>query len=111
MTEDSFQVKRTVPRYPFIAEVEVNELNNGSRMAARISDLSVRGCYVDTLNPLSLGTEVRLRIRHIDQACELPGTIIYVHPGFGMGILFGSAASPQLEILKNWLTELAATKR
>jgi len=111
MTEDSFEVKRTVPRYPFIAEVEVNELNSGTRMAARISDLSVRGCYVDTLNPLPLGTEVRLRVRHTDQACELPGTIIYVHPGYGMGILFGSAPSPELEILKNWLTELATTKR
>jgi hypothetical protein len=80
-------------------------------VAARISDLSARGCYVNTLNPLSIGTEVRLRIRHIDQTCELPGTIIYVHPGYGMGILFASASSPQLEILKNWLTELATTKR
>jgi hypothetical protein len=111
MTEDSFRVKRTVPRYPFIAEVEVDELNNGSRLLARISDLSVRGCYVDTLNPFPLHTEVRLRVRHGNQACELPGTIIYVHSGYGMGILFGSASSPQLAILKNWLTELATTKR
>jgi len=111
MTQDSFRVKRTVPRYPFIAEVQVDELNHGSAVAARISDLSVRGCYVNTLNPFSVGTDVRLLIRHGDQACELHGKIIYVHPGYGMGILFGSASSPQLEILKEWLAELATTKR
>jgi hypothetical protein len=66
---------------------------------------------VNTLNPLSLGTEVQLRISHVDQTCELPGTIIYVHSGYGMGILFGSAPSPQLEILRNWLAELAGTTR
>jgi hypothetical protein len=111
MAEDSFRVKRTVPRYPFIAEVEVAGMNDGTRLAARISDLSVRGCYIDTLNPVALHTELRLRIRHGDRACELPGKVIYVHAGYGMGVLFGSAPSDQLGVLENWLTDLAATKR
>ena len=110
MTENSFRVKRTVPRYPFLAEVEVNGLNDSSRVAARISDLSVRGCYIETLNPFSLDSPVRLLIRHGDQTCELPGKVIYVHPGYGMGILFESVASRQSATLTNWLTELATTK-
>src|SRR5712664_2601186 len=56
------QEHRGAPRFPFIAAAEVLAENNGSRMSARISDLSVSGCYVDTINPLSDGTLVQVKI-------------------------------------------------
>lgn len=111
LAEESFRIKRTVPRYPFIAEVEVAGVSSGMRLAARISDLSVRGCYIDTLNPFNVQTEVRLLIRHGDRSTELSGKVIYVHPGFGMGILFGAALAEQLKVLEDWLAELAVTSR
>src|SRR5437899_400677 len=56
------QEHRGAPRFPFIAAAEVLAENNGSRMTARISDLSVSGCYVDTINPLADGTLVQVKI-------------------------------------------------
>jgi hypothetical protein len=54
--------RRRLPRYPFIASAELLEENSGSRMNTRISDLSLSGCSVDTINPLPDGTLVHLKI-------------------------------------------------
>ncbi len=61
MAEELFRIKRTVLRYPFTAEVEVAGVSNGLRLPARISDLSVRGCYIDTLNPFQIRTDLPQR--------------------------------------------------
>ncbi len=58
MPETVYSVPRTSPRFTFIAEAEVAELGDGLRIVARISELSARGCYVDTVNPFPVGTEL-----------------------------------------------------
>jgi hypothetical protein len=45
------QERRRAQRFPFIASAEVFEEKAGTRLAARISDISATGCYVDTINP------------------------------------------------------------
>ena len=50
---------------PFIAEAEVTQwLKDKTRVVARISELSARGCYVDTVNPFPLDTELNFLIRY-----------------------------------------------
>jgi hypothetical protein len=56
------QERRRAPRFPFIASAEVLSESAGTRLAARISDISATGCYVDTINPLVGGTPVRVKI-------------------------------------------------
>lgn len=48
VSELTFAVQRKVPRFKFIAEAEVTSVRNGMRVVARVSELSVQGCYVDT---------------------------------------------------------------
>jgi hypothetical protein len=46
------QERRRAPRFTFIASAEVLAEAAGMRLAARVSDNSASGCYVDTINPL-----------------------------------------------------------
>src|SRR5438046_9203799 len=48
--------RRSHPRYEFIAAADVVAAESGARIETRVRDLSQQGCYVDTDNPLTLGT-------------------------------------------------------
>jgi len=114
MGEASFAVRRSNPRFAFFAEAEAT-LGDGTSVPAQVSELSSRGCYIDTLEPIPVGTEVRLRISNDRSSCELPGKVIYMHSGygmgiFGMGVLFGNMAAEQISAINVWLRELALNK-
>jgi hypothetical protein len=89
------------------AEADVTTLRSGRHLLAGLSEVSPRGCYLDTPEAFVVGTEVRVRIRYAGDSCELPGTVIYAHKGWGMGVLFGDAAAGQSAVLDRWLAELA----
>jgi hypothetical protein len=46
------------------------------RLSARTSDISLTACYINTLNPTLMGSEVRLRISHHDEILELLGRVV-----------------------------------
>jgi hypothetical protein len=48
-------------------------------------------------------------------SCEVPGKVIYMHSGYGMGIfglgvVFGNVAAEQLSAVNKWLRDLALKK-
>ncbi|HYL83080.1 MAG TPA: PilZ domain-containing protein [Candidatus Angelobacter sp.] len=99
--------RRRSTRFPFIAAAEVQSENNGSRLDARISDISATGCYVDTINPLPDGTLVRLKIFNEKQSFEAAATVVYSHTHLGMGLRFGEVPANSLSVLRNWLPATA----
>ncbi|MGB6886276.1 MAG: PilZ domain-containing protein [Candidatus Acidiferrum sp.] len=101
------QKQRRDPRYPFIASAELLEENTGSRMSTRISDISLGGCYVDTINPFPDGTLVHLRIFTETHSFEAPATVVYSHTHLGMGMRFGEVQLKSEEVLRLWLPEPA----
>jgi hypothetical protein len=107
MPETEFSVVRATPRFSFIAEAEVTGSRDGTHVVGRISKLSSRGCYVDTVNPFPMDEQLRLRIRYGCSTCEMPGKVIYTHSGYGMGVLFGEIAPEHRGILDAWLDEVA----
>src|ERR1700736_4186961 len=107
MPETQLHVTRAHPRFSFIAEAELAEAGDGMCIVARISELSSRGCYVDTVNPFPAGTELRVRIRYGCSTCELSGKVIYTHTGYGMGVRFGQTDAEHRATLNAWLEELA----
>jgi hypothetical protein len=114
MGETSFAIRRANPRFAFFAEAEAT-LNDGTSVPAQVSELSCRGCYIDTLEPIPIGTQLRLRISDGLSSCEVPGKVIYMHSGYGMGIfglgvVFGNVAADQLTPVNNWLRDLALKK-
>ncbi len=106
--EHPYREQRTVPRYPFIAHVDVVEPASDTKIAARVSEISRKGCYVDVLVTLPTGTLIQLKVLRDSGSFTTKGKIIYVQEGMGMGVAFVDTAEDQLKILDGWLAEIAA---
>jgi len=98
--------RRRAPRCPLIASVEVIALAIDRHLRARISDLSLTGCYLDTTNFFPVGTEVRLRISHHEATFTALGVDASCQPNMGMGVRFTDVQLDQHAILDQWLAEL-----
>jgi hypothetical protein len=99
MAEVPYTVKRANPRFSFFADAEVT-LRDGTGVRAQLAELSSRGCYIDTLQPIPVRTKLRLRICDGMSTCELHGKVLYMHSGggfgiFGMGVLFEEMGAEQ----------------
>ena len=101
-----FRDKREVPRYLFIADVDLAEPATDTHISCRVSEISRKGCYVDVLNTLPEGTSIKLKITRDQGVFATNGRIIYVQPGMGMGVAFVDVQADQLKILDAWLAEL-----
>jgi hypothetical protein len=111
MAEPSYAIRRTNPRFPFFADAEIN-LQSGVCVPAQLSEISARGCYVDALEPIPVGTEMRLYICYGSNTCDVNGKVIYKHSGgglgvFGMGVLFREMDAEQRHVLNDWLCQIA----
>ena len=114
MAQAPFAKRRANPRFSFFAEVEIT-LDEGTSMLGEISELSCRGCYIDLLHPVPVGTELRLRISDGTNSSELLGKVIYTHSGgglgiFGIGVVFGEMTIGQHSALDMWLRELTGRR-
>lgn len=98
--------RREVPRYTFIASAEQTDLDSGTRISARVSELSLRGCYLDTLNPFPEGTRIRVLIFHGDTTFTVRATVVYPQRHLGMGVEFSAVEPEQLEVLRKWLADV-----
>ena len=99
------QQQRRNPRYAFIASAELLEPQTDVRIATRVSELSVLGCYMDMLNPFPAGTPVLVKISAGNAEFKSKARIIYAHPNFGAGVGFQDTEAPYLEVLKRWISE------
>jgi hypothetical protein len=112
MAEARYPVRRTNPRYSFFADAEVT-LHDGTSVRGQLAELSSRGCYVDTLQPIPPRTKLNIRICDGISTCELHGKVLYLHSGgglgvFGMGVLFEEMRAEQHSTIGSWLRGLAA---
>jgi hypothetical protein len=99
------QDRRDAKRVPLILAAEVVEVQSGTRLSGRTSDVSRTGCYIDTLNPTPTGTVVRVKLAHEGAELDLLARIVYVSPRLGMGVRFDESISPaQLAVLDRWLS-------
>jgi len=103
--------RRCATRSPFLAPVDMVEMRTGSRFQARTSDLSAQGCYVDTLNPLPVGSAMRLQIHRSGLILDVLANVTSRHAGSGMGLEFGEITTAQKTVLESWLGEIALPTR
>jgi hypothetical protein len=95
--------RRRMPRVPFVASAELLEVDTGTRMNAQVSELSLHGCYVDTLNPLPKGTSVYVKIFTEEYFFETPAIVVYAHAQLGMGLAFHDVKPHFVGVLQNWV--------
>jgi len=98
-------VERKSPRFPFIASAQVTETRTEARLQARLSDISREGCYLDMLNPLPMGTRLKINVTHHDQQLDAVGRVVHSELNVGMGVQFEEIG--QSSVMDAWLAELA----
>jgi CheY-like chemotaxis protein len=103
----SYSELRKIPRYTFAATTEMTD-RDGVRLLGRVAEISRRGCYVDALNTLPVGTIRRMQIVRDSGTFIADGKVIYVHARIGMGVVFIDPLPDQLDVLDFWLAEFAA---
>ena len=102
--------RRSANRHALVVNAEAEELTAGIKLPGRISDLSVYGCYLDTMNPFSPGTRIRIRLSKGNETFQSLALVIYSHGALGMGISFTDVNPGAQETLQRWLAEPAAVK-
>lgn len=104
----TYRQNRTEPRFTLIATADILEPAAEVHLSGRISEISRKGCYVDVLNALPVGTEVGVKITRDKGTFASSARVIYVQEGMGMGLMFTGIRADQAEILEAWLAELEA---
>jgi hypothetical protein len=100
---------RRSPRYPFYASAQITELQTQTGITARTNELSRHGCYMDMVNPLPLGTAVKIQIIHHEQTFDATGHVIYSQPNMGMGVAFDEIEARYVLVLEKWLRDLSGS--
>jgi hypothetical protein len=98
--------RRKVPRYTFVATVELGEAASAMRLSGRVTEISRHGCYVDIQHALPIGTLLDIQISRDQGFFVAKGKILYVQERIGLGIAFLDPTEDQMKILDSWITEL-----
>ena len=86
--ENSPEDRRRAQRVPLPLEVEW-ESDSGKQHTSRISDISLSGCYVESLAQITVGERIRFKIElALGEWIPLSGIIVYIHPQIGFGVSF-----------------------
>jgi len=101
--------RRSAPRYTVIMDAQVMDLLSHSTVKLRCSDISLTGCYLDTLNPMDPGTPITVRLEHSMHVFEAQAKVAYMVPCLGMGVAFAQPIpADQLLVLSEWIGQAAA---
>jgi hypothetical protein len=105
---DSMADRRDWPRYALTLVAEVFEPLNSTVLNARSLDVSRSGCYIDTLSPLPPQTRIKIQLRSGDDVFETEARVVYVSPGLGMRVHWGTNPEEKhVALLDGWLQKAA----
>ena len=97
--------RRLIPRYNFVAITELKDFATSRKVSGSVEEISRKGCYVNTMNVLPMGTSLSVRISRGQKSFVTNGEVIYLVERRGMGILFVDPPEDQLKVLDEWLVE------
>jgi hypothetical protein len=96
--------RRKNSRHRLHCPVRIREKGLNAELAATVSDVSLDGCYIETLQPFPMGARLLLTISHEELEICVQGTVCSVHPRMGMGISFNEVDSKNRERLERVVT-------
>ena len=103
--------RRHTLRCPFDASADLAEENSDNRMVARVSEISLNGCFLQTPTPFPDGTMVVVKIFTEGRFFESRAKVLYSQPKVGMGIAFQDLKPYFAGVLKKWLLASMAGKQ
>jgi hypothetical protein len=98
--------RRYTIRYPFAADAELIDLENGAQVDGVTSDISMGGCFICTSKPLNVNSRARMKLSRRNQVLEGLVIVRIVKPRVGMGVEFFDLESPNDERLVAWIESL-----
>jgi hypothetical protein len=105
------QDRRRNPRYPFAGSIEMREGTSEDKRTARVKELSLNGCYVDTESPYPMGTSLSIKLFTDVDFFEAQASVIYSQPNEGMGLMFRETKPYYLMVLRKWLLSAMMGKK
>jgi hypothetical protein len=93
-------------RFPFSAGAEVVAEGFPESIAARVTELSLRGCFLEMAAALEEKQRVQVKIVYAGEHFEAFANVIYVRPT-GVGLVFSEMKADFRDTLQKWvLSEL-----
>ena len=69
---------------------------------ARVTELSLRGCYLEISTPLKEKQRVQVKVFYSGEFFEAPAEVIYNRPA-GAGLVFGDMKPHFRSVLQAWI--------
>ena len=102
-----FAQRRSVPRYPFAAFAIIVEPLTRTEISATTSDISLNGCYIESVDRFPQKTVVRVTIeQQAGESFQTWGRVAHVRAGVGTGIAFFEISAEQQLTLEKWVSEI-----
>ena len=99
--------RRRHPRYKCSGSLEIRIAGTQLVTWAKVSDVSLGGCYAELSSPFPLETPLELTINVGEERVRTRALVRSHHPGFGMGMAFVETAPQQMEALRRILAVLS----
>ncbi|HWZ83106.1 MAG TPA: PilZ domain-containing protein [Terriglobales bacterium] len=100
--------RRRSPRYKCAGSAELTQEGSGVRMWGTLTDISLRGCYVEMSTTFPVDTKVDLILDTLGFRLRAHGVVRISYPFLGMGILLRDVDPEQRLILEKLLATLAS---
>jgi len=81
----------------------MREGTSEDKRTARVKELSLNGCYVDTQSPYLLGASLAIKLFTETEFFEAQASVIYSQADQGMGLMFRETKPYYLMVLRKWL--------
>lgn len=94
-------------RYPCIGEAWICTQGANVSLQARLIDISLGGCYLDTMNPFPSETVIELKLALGNRQVLAGGSVRASRQGFGMGVAFTEVGEAELTKLQELISSLA----
>ncbi len=90
-------------RFPVSVGAEVaSESAPADFVPARVTELSLSGCFLETSTSFDIQCSVLLKISDSEEYFETKATVLYVRPS-GMGLVFREIRPQFREVLQKWV--------
>ncbi|HYE65200.1 MAG TPA: PilZ domain-containing protein [Pyrinomonadaceae bacterium] len=91
--------RREGERVPLPLEARLESASG--KHPVRISDISLNGCYIESLGQVEVGERVRFEVQvPTGQWMQLGGKVVYTHLNIGFGVRFADLSDSKRRVLE-----------
>jgi hypothetical protein len=89
-------------RFSINADAELLLENPSRRISARLTELSFRGCFIETSVELEMKQRLRLKVYYDNEFFEALADVLYTRAN-GVGVLFVGMDHHYRSVLQDWI--------